>query len=130
MPNKAYFGELNANLAIRHGSIATIIGGATRDVECVSNLDYPIFSKSYSPLDIKGYGTLDSINEKITLDGITISPGDYAIGDMNGIVIIPKEIVYEVIDLALQTIEKEMNVKINIIRGMRGIEIPDVTGNF
>ena len=43
--DRAYFGELNANLAIRSGAVGTIVSGVTRDIEAVNMLGYHVFSK-------------------------------------------------------------------------------------
>ena len=47
----------------------------------------------------------------VTLDGVTINPGDYIFGDIDGVVIIPKDVIDEVIDRALESIEKENEVR-------------------
>ena len=130
VPNLAYFGELNANLAIRSGAIGTIVGGATRDIENVSQLDYPVFSKGYSSADIKDYGTLESINTPITLDSTAIYPGDYIIADVNGIVVIPKENLNEVVSTSINSAEREESVKINILKGIEAFGITKISGNF
>lgn len=130
VPNRAYFGELNANISIRTGVIGTIVGGKTRDIECVTELGYPVFSKGYSSSDVKGYGTLDSFDKPIKLENIVINPGDYIFADVNGIVIIPLKLIDTVKESIISCINKEMNVKINVISGIDADDIPKITGFF
>lgn len=49
----AYFGEMNANLAIRSGAIGAIIGGKTRDTKEVADLDFPVFSTGAKCKDVR-----------------------------------------------------------------------------
>lgn len=130
IPERAYFGELNANLALRAGAVGTIVCGRTRDIECISSLDYPVFSTGYSSADIKKYGTLDGINVKIDCFGVPVSPGDYAFADINGAAIIPSDIIDTVVIELRKTVEKEMLVKSNIMSDKKAEEIPKITGNF
>ena len=130
VPDRAYFGELNANLALRSGAVGTIVNGFTRDIENVNTLDYPVLSKGYCAADVKNYGTLDFINEPITISGITVNPGDYVFADINGAVFIPKEMKDKVIDAAVRSIEKEMDVKRNIIMNVEAFDITKKTGAF
>jgi regulator of RNase E activity RraA len=130
VPDRAYFGELNANLAIRAGAVGTIVCGRTRDIECVNALDYPVFSTGYSSADIKNYGTLAGINVKIKCFGVPVSPGDYVFADINGVVIIPAALVDKVVAEIEKTIDKEMSVKSNILKDRKAEDIPKITGNF
>lgn len=106
----AYFGELNCNLAIRAGAVGTIISGVTRDANEVERLSYPVFSKGYSCLDVRGLATIDSFNQKVNIEGVEIAPGDLIFGDVNGIVVIPKTLEDEVLKRALESVRTEKNV--------------------
>lgn len=109
-PENAYFGELNCNLAIRAGAIGTIIEGVTRDANEVEDLNYPVFSKGYCCMDVRGIATVRSFNQKIEIDGVEILPGSLIFGDINGIVVIPQEIEAEIIGKAIQAIKTEKHV--------------------
>lgn len=73
----AYFGEMNANLAIRSGAIGAIIGGKTRDTKEVADLDFPVFSTGAKCKDVRKRATLESINKKINLYGVEVYPNDF-----------------------------------------------------
>lgn len=113
--DNAYFGELNCNLAIRSGIQATIINGVTRDGNEVSRLNYPVFSKGYCCKDVRGVATIESFNQEIEIDGVSIKPGDLIFGDLNGIIVIPKGIEKEIIQRAIENIKTEKNVLDKII---------------
>ena len=51
------------------------------------------------------------------LDGVTIRPGDYIFGDIDGVIVIPKEVAEEVIRQAAETVEKENEVRTRLLNG-------------
>lgn len=111
----AYFGELNANLAISKGVSAVIIDGKTRDYSSVRNLDFPIFSKGNTPIDVKGRATIESINEVVEIGGIFITPGDIVFADNEGINIIPNNLIDKVLLTALNRLNIEQNIVQDIL---------------
>lgn len=128
--DRAYFGELNANLAIRAGAVGTIVSGVTRDIEAVSKLDYPVFSTGYSCADIRGISNLESHNKPVKIKDVTINPGDLIFADINGIVVIPKRIEREVMKKAIDTIRLEKNVLDKVLCDEDAYKIYQQVGEF
>lgn len=126
----AYFGELNANLAIRQGAAGAIIGGKTRDTAEVAQLDFPVFSTGSNCKDVRQRAGLASINKKINLYGIDISPGDLIFADNDGVIIIPARFQDQVIAKALQTIQKEKNILLKITTGDDQMKLLRDIGEF
>ena len=114
-PDRAYFGELNANLAIRSGAIATIVDGVTRDATEVSSLGFPVFAKSYCCSDVRGVATIKNINHTISIQGVRINPGDLIFGDADGIVVIPRKYEKEILSKACKSVQTERTVLSKII---------------
>ena len=52
------------------------------------------------------------------MEGVTICPGDYIFGDADGVVIIPKDIVDEVLEKSFQTVKKEDQVRDGLLQGI------------
>lgn len=129
-PNYAYFGELNANLSIRSGAVATIVGGVTRDYAAVKELDYPVFSKGYCCKDVRGRATFESQNQRITINGIDINAGDLIFGDVDGIVVIPQYAEKEILEKAIRAASVEKSVLSRIIGNENGFEIYKKEGAF
>ncbi|GHT92335.1 hypothetical protein FACS1894140_4200 [Spirochaetia bacterium] len=128
--DRAYFGELNANLAIRAGAIGTIISGKTRDIELVSGMDYPVFSSGYSCFDIRGMATFGGHNKPVQIKGVTINPGDLIFADINGIAVIPREIEDIVLRKAIDTVKAEKNVLNGILEQTNAYSIYEKDGEF
>ena len=93
--------------------------GATRDIEKVSQLNYPVFYQSINATDVRRRAVLDYINKPIKLDGITISPGDLIFADECAVVVIYQEFEKDVIKKALQI----FNVETNVIKDILNNEV-------
>ena len=113
----AFFGELNANLAIREGASGVIIGGMTRDLLAVSELKLPVFSHGTTCQDVKNRATTESINDKINIDNVTIYPGDLIFADDEGAAVIPKPIESKLIKEVLKKCMFEKEILLNIASG-------------
>lgn len=128
--NKAYFGELNTHLAIRSGAIGTVVGGATRDIEEVSRLDYPVFAKEYFCADVKGCAIVEGQQIPINIYGVKINPGDIIFADVCGVVCIPRAIENEVIKRAINVIVTEKNILLRVLNEENGMDIYRKEGEF
>ena len=49
---------------------------------------------------------------------ITIHPGDYLIGDLNGVVVLPKELAEEAIPLMAKQVAADSKMAVEIEKGM------------
>lgn len=93
----AIWGELASLAAKEHGLQATVIYGASRDTKEILELGYDVFSTTYK--SNAGYPLNNGeINLELNIDNNTIVSGDYLIGDYDGVVIVPKEKIDEVLE--------------------------------
>jgi len=113
---KAVWGELATWSCVVKGIRGVVIDGAIRDVDEVRALGFPAFARHVSPTagDPKGFGEL---NVEVTCGGVKVRPGDWVIGDDNGVVVVPSELAVEVANRALDVLEKENRVREEIRRG-------------
>ena len=126
----AYFGELNANLAIRSGAIGAIIGGKTRDNDNVKRLDFPTFSTGYVAQDVRKRAVVDTMNKPIKLYGKNINPGDLIFADNEGIAIISRKNEKLIMDEVFKRISNENHILFDIACGKNVKEIIDSYGAF
>ncbi len=112
----APWGELATRSAMNRGVAGIIIDGAVRDWDDIIELDIPVYAKAIQPNagEPKGFG---EINAEITCCGQTVRPGDWIIGDLSGIVVIPKERAYEIARRAHEVYKTEIRVREEIRRG-------------
>lgn len=84
-----------------HGG-GLIVDGSIRDLDGLSEIDMPAYFRSVDPTPI-GNVMLTGINVPIRIGGVTVMPGDLAVGDREGVYFIPPQFVKEVLDRADET---------------------------
>jgi regulator of RNase E activity RraA/CMP-N-acetylneuraminic acid synthetase len=130
VPDRAYFGSLNASLAIRAGACGAIIDGVTRDSADVAGLEFPVYSRGHYCRDIKFDGTTKSINMPISIGGVPIINEDYILADQDGVVVIPRGKWNEVLRLVWDSIEKERRIAGLVVKGISARHIFENIGAF
>jgi 3-hexulose-6-phosphate synthase/6-phospho-3-hexuloisomerase len=112
----AIWGELASWSCRVQGIEGVVIDGAIRDVEDIREMGFSAFSRLVSPTagEPKGFG---EINVEVTCGEVKVRPGDYIIGDDNGVVVVPKESAVEVANRSIDIREKENRVREEIKRG-------------
>ena len=89
--NVALLGDNLATLAIENNWSGIIVNGRIRDAEIISKLDVAIFALGTCPRKSskKNQGKK---NIELSIDGLTIKPGDWVYADINGILISDSEL--------------------------------------
>jgi len=126
----AYFGDLNARMALRSGASAAIINGATRDRKATAYMNFPVFCKSYNAADVRGRATLDFINKPIKIDNVIIHPKDLIFADECAVVVIYQKYEEEVISRVLKTFSNEKDIVMDIMENKEVEAIVEERGAF
>lgn len=113
----AMWGELLSTAAIVKGAVGAVMDGVTRDVDQTMDLGFPVFSTGYSPLDSAGRQEVVAHGEPVTCGLANVRPGDWVVGDVMGVVVIPLEIVQEVVERAEAKDSGESSVREELLRG-------------
>lgn len=97
----ALLGGMMAAGAKVNGMAGVVLDGAVRDVpEIRRDYQLPVYARSVSPGSTVGrYGTLDS-NVPVTCGGVLVSPGDMIVAGTDGVVVVPKAYVEQVLEEA------------------------------
>lgn len=121
----AVWGELATHSAVGKKLAGVVIWGAIRDVAEIKKLKFPAFARIVSPQagEPKGFG---EINVPINVSGIKIFPGDWIVGDDDGVVVIPKEKLVEITNRAMDVLEKENRIRKEIQEGSTLSKVQDL----
>ncbi|HEX4487146.1 MAG TPA: RraA family protein [Terriglobales bacterium] len=79
-----------------------VVDGSVRDLDGISQIDMPGYFLSVDPTPI-GNVMLTGINVPVRIRGVTVMPGDLAVGDREGVYFIPPQAVKAVLDRADET---------------------------
>jgi 4-hydroxy-4-methyl-2-oxoglutarate aldolase len=102
----ALVGELLATQAKAHGAAALLIDASVRDIEELAELGLPIWARW---VRVKGADkdTPGSIGEPVTVGGATIRQGDVLVLDADGVAVVERERVDEVLEASRERAERE-----------------------
>jgi 4-hydroxy-4-methyl-2-oxoglutarate aldolase len=114
----ALMGELSAETLNFRGVRGYVVDGGCRDTDFILELGFPVFCSFNTPKDIVGRWVPDRFGEPITIGEVTISTGDYLLGDRDGVVIIPGKIVDDVVKKTEEVLQTENTVRTAILVGM------------
>jgi len=115
-PDMAILGDLLCLVCKTKGIEGIVLDGGVRDIEGIRELGFPVFAKGVIPVgplkDSPG-----SINTPIHCGGAHVAPGDLIVGDMDGVAVIPKARIQEVLEKGRAIVEKEEKMRERIRKG-------------
>ncbi|MDA9914927.1 RraA family protein [Alphaproteobacteria bacterium] len=114
----ALMGELSARALMVKETKGYLMDGHCRDVEEIIDAQFPVFCRLSTPADIVERWKYDALGDPITIGSVTICSGDYIIADMDGAVIIPQEVVEEVVTETEKVMNTESEMRKAILGGM------------
>lgn len=94
----AVLGDLISTKARHRGIAGFVIDGLLRDLPAIVELgDFPVFARGVTPIGPLHRGP-GEINYPVSVGGIVVRPGDIIAGDLNGVVVVPRELAGELLE--------------------------------
>jgi len=113
----AHMGELSAETLKNKGVRGAIVDGFIRDTNFLLEMGFQTWCRGFTPRDIVGHWLPVATDVPIVIGGIDIRPGDYFLGDRDGLVRIPAQYLLEVVERAETAISTENLVRKAILAG-------------
>jgi 4-hydroxy-4-methyl-2-oxoglutarate aldolase len=113
----APWGELLSTAAKARGARGAVIDGLVRDVGKIEQLGFPVFAAGIKPVDSMGRGIVTAYNVPVECGEVMVMPGDFVFADCDGVVVIPKASVREVIELATDKVRREDSSRAELMQG-------------
>lgn len=129
----AQFGEMSCQLAYAHGCRGMLLAGNCRDTQYILKMpDFPLYSYGTRPNAFGGW-IITEVNTPIYLPGhiahyVKVMPGDFIFGDNDGVQLIPKDLVDEVLLRVEAIFEKENAEREALAAGMPIDEVYKIYG--
>jgi 4-hydroxy-4-methyl-2-oxoglutarate aldolase len=114
----ANMGELSAETLKNKGLRGCVIDGLVRDVNFLLDIGFQTWASGFTPRDIVGYWLPKAIEVDIRIGDVVIAPGDYMVGDRDGLIRVPAARVADVIEAAEKAIQTENLVRKAILAGV------------
>src|SRR5436309_6752911 len=113
----APWGELLSTAAKARGARGAVVDGLVRDVKKIEEIGFPVFAAGIKPVDSRGRGLVIDCNVRVDCGGVLVSPGDLVFADYDGVVVIPAEVLPDVIRLATEKVTRENHTREELLRG-------------
>lgn len=102
----AVWGDMKTEFALQQGIEGVVIDGAIRDLNRNLKLNLPMFAKYVTP-SASRKKDVGEVNVAVTCGGVEVWPGDYVLGDENGVVVISEDQIEDVLERARKKLEKD-----------------------
>ncbi|MDQ2945632.1 MAG: RraA family protein [Acidobacteriota bacterium] len=120
-PRNALWGELMTIRAKTLGARGAVLNGYSRDTRAVLNLDFPVYSfGSYGQDSAPRYKVVD-FRIPIEIGGVVLRPQDIIFGDIDGVLVVPKEVESEVFSKAIAKARGERIVRQALEAGVSAV---------
>ena len=103
----APWGELLSTASVARGAAGCVTDGLVRDVRQIREMRFPVFCGGIGPLDTKGRARMVERDVPVMCAGVAVRPGDLVFGDVDGVIVIPRDVEHEVVRRALEKVSGE-----------------------
>lgn len=114
----AQMGELSAETLQKKGVLGCVLDGHARDTNFLLEIGFQTWRIGHTPKDIVGRWLPTATDVPIQIADVRIAPGDYLLGDRDGLVRIPKARLAEVTEKSVQAMQTENTVRTAIMAGV------------
>jgi 4-hydroxy-4-methyl-2-oxoglutarate aldolase len=114
----AHMGELSAETLKNKGVRGCVTDGLIRDVNFLLTMGFQTWARGFTPRDIVGYWLPAASNVPIKIGDVSIEPGDYMLGDRDGLIRIPAGIAEDIVTTAERAMVTESKVRTAILAGV------------
>jgi regulator of RNase E activity RraA len=125
----ALWGEMMSTRARTLGATGAVVDGFHRDTRGILALGFPTFSRGSYAQDQRLRGRVVDFRCALEFDNAAVvRPGDLIVGDLDGVVVVPKDHAADIVRLALEKVEGEERVRAMIEKGESTQAVFDKTG--
>ena len=126
----AHLGELSVTSLKSRGVAGCVLDGGCRDVRFILDEGFPVFCAHTTPEDSTWRWELEATQVTIAVGHVQIEPGDWVVGDDDGVVVVPQAIAESVLTEAERKAATESQVRIAVRDGMTPLEAYERYGTF
>jgi 4-hydroxy-4-methyl-2-oxoglutarate aldolase len=117
-----YWGEVLTRAAIARGLLGLVIEGGVRDVAALEAHRFPVFS---TKIALKGASKLAGGHSggPVEVGGVEVRSGDWVVADADGVAVVSKEKLHEVLTASRARADKERRLFDELASGKTTVEL-------
>ena len=120
--NSGAWGEILTTAAEASGILGLVIDGAVRDAEATRRHEFPIFSRGLA-VGATMKKNIGLINHPVSCGNVTVHPGDLVLGDLDGVVVVPRERAEAVLAASIEREDREAVLMDKLKAGATTLEL-------
>ncbi len=128
--SSSHWGEIMTLSARQRGCTGAVVDGGLRDAPLIRRLNFPVFTDFYMPASSISRWELKEFQGVTKVGEVSVYPGDYVFGDMDGVVVIPQRLTEEILVEAEKAVQREKKMRQALRTGMPLHEVSKKFGPF
>ena len=124
----APWGELMSTVAQRNGAVGCVCDSQVRDCVKIIELGFPVYFAGIKAVDSMGRGKVMAYDVPVRCGEVLVHPGELVYADFDGLVVIPREVEAQTLQLALEKVGKETQSRQDLLAGKSLREVYDTYG--
>ncbi len=112
------WGDLLSVTAARNGVAGTVIDGMCRDLGAIRQVGYPLWSRGSYMKSGKNRALLESVQQPVTVCGVTVRPGDIVVCDDSGCLFVPAELAEQTAEAVRRVARVEAAIRAELDAGV------------
>lgn len=111
-------GDILLGMARNAGIVAAVTDGLVRDIAGINQVGLPVFARALSPNSPFKDGP-GEVGLPVSLGGVPVGAGDVIVGDIDGVVVVPRAELGTVIKELAAIAEKEKRMEAAVVSGAK-----------
>jgi 4-hydroxy-4-methyl-2-oxoglutarate aldolase len=128
--SSSHWGEIMTLSAKQRGSTGAVVDGGLRDAAFILRLNFPVFTDFFMPASSISRWELKEFQGVTKVGEVSVYPGDYVFGDMDGVVVIPQGLTEEILVESEKAVQRELKMRQALRKGMPLHEVNKKFGSF
>ncbi|MGD0974278.1 MAG: RraA family protein [Candidatus Korobacteraceae bacterium] len=114
----AHWGEIMSTAARERGCMGAVLDGGVRDLDFINAMQFPVFARFRCAGSSIGRWNIMQWQTPIRIIDTVVNPGDLVFGDADGVVIIPADVIMEILVEAEDVYARESGMRRELRQGV------------
>ena len=114
----AHWGEIMSTAARERGCLGAVVDGGVRDVPYINEMNFPVFAKFKCAASSIGRWNIREWQIPVKIGATVIYPGDFVFANPDGVVVVPKDMIMEILVEAEDVLVREGGMRRELRQGV------------